>query len=125
MGMEQRKRIAGESGYSLKKLIALAVQGYTNFTIVPLRIADYVGAATALVGLVYGLILIIRKLCGADLEMGYTSIMAGMLIIGGMLMMMLGLLGEYVGRIYMLLSDTPQYMVREVINIGKTDNSDE
>lgn len=123
--LEQRARITGKSGYTLKKLVDLAVQGYTNFTIVPLRLASYTGLLTSAIGLLYGLFLLIRKIIHPSVPAGYTSIMAVLLIIGGMLMVMLGIIGEYVGKTYMLLSNTPQYTVREEINVsGNTENQD-
>ncbi len=112
----QRARLSGKSGYTLKKLIDLAITSYTNFTIIPLRIADYVGIISAIIGFLYGLYLVIRKLFFASVVPGYTSTIAIMLILGGLILVSLGLLGEYVGRIYMLLSNKPQYVIREVIN---------
>lgn len=120
--VEHRARKIGKSGYTLKKLFDLAIRSYTNFTIIPLRLASYLGMATALIGLVYGLFLFIRKLVHPSVVAGYTSTMAVLLFIGGMIMFMLGILGEYVGRMYMLLSNEPQYTVREII---KTDDKKE
>lgn len=114
--VEHRARKIGKSGYTLKKLFDLAIRSYTNFTIIPLRLASYLGMATALIGLVYGLFLFIRKLVHPSVVAGYTSTMAVLLFIGGMIMFMLGILGEYVGRMYMLLSNEPQYTVRETLN---------
>ena len=114
--LAQRSRLSGKSGYSLGKLIRLAVTTYTNFTIIPLRIADYVGTGSAIIGFIYGLILVIRKLFFSESIPGYTSTTAIILILGGLILITLGLLGEYVGRIYMLLSNKPQYVVREVFN---------
>ena len=112
----QRKRASGKSGYNLIKMISLAVTGLTNFTIVPLRMIDVIGSVSAVIGLIYGLVLIVRKLFFAAVVPGYTSNMVVMLILGGLILISLGLVGEYVGRIYMLLSNKPQYVVREELN---------
>ncbi|RGT71604.1 glycosyltransferase [Ruminococcus sp. AF18-22] len=117
--IKHRERKAGVSNYNLKKLLRLWVQGLTNFSIVPLRLASVIGLISAAVGFLFGVILIIRKLLYPDIFVGYTSIMATILLIGGLLMIMLGLLGEYVGRIYILLSNMPQYNIREIVKGGK------
>lgn len=114
----QRQRASGKSGYNLAKLIGLSVTTLTNFTIVPLRIIDAVGSVFAFIGLLYGLVLIVRKLFFSALVPGYTSNMVVLLIVGGLILVSLGLVGEYVGRIYMLLSNKPQYVVREELNAG-------
>ena len=97
-------------------MISLAVTGMTNFTIVPLRMIDVIGSVSAIAGLLYGLVLVIRKLFFAAVVPGYTSNMVVMLILGGLILISLGLVGEYVGRVYILLSNKPQYVVREDIN---------
>lgn len=113
--VEHRSRLVGKSGYTLKKLVNLALRSYTNFTITPLRMASYIGIVTAFIGLFYGIYLLVRKLVHPSVVAGYTSMMSVTLFIGGMIMFMLGILGEYVGRMYMLLSDEPQYTVREIV----------
>ena len=115
----QRKRASGKSGYNLVKMISMAVTGLTNFTIVPLRMIDVIGFISAIAGLIYGLVLVIRKLFFAAVVPGYTSNMVVMLILGGLILISLGLVGEYVGRIYILLSNKPQYVVREELNVTK------
>ena len=114
--VEHRARIEGTSNYNFKKLMRLWIQGLTNFSIVPLRIASFAGIVSSIFGVIFGIVLIIRKLIYPNIAMGYTSLMAALLLIGGLIMMMLGLLGEYIGRIYIVLSNSPQYSVREVIN---------
>ena len=88
----------------------------TDFSIIPLRIASVVGLACAMLGFVFGLVVIIRKLVNPAISEGYSSMIAVMLFIGGVIMMILGILGEYVGRIYMTISDLPQYNVRQTRN---------
>ena len=114
--IQQRKRLSGKSGYSVRKLINLAITSYTNFTVVPLRIIDIIGFVSAFIGMIYSIVIVVRKLVFRNIALGYTSNMAALLILGGLILIALGLVGEYVGRIYMLLSNKPQYTVRETIN---------
>ena len=117
--VEQNKRLSGKSGYNLKKLIALAIMNMTNFSVVPLRISVFAGMSISIFGLFYGIFLVIKKLIRPQVLIGYTSLMATMLFLIGIVLIILGLLGEYVGRIYMMLSDLPQFTVREVVNKEK------
>ncbi len=113
--MPHRPRAAGKSGYTARKLFSQWLTGFTNFSIVPLRLASASGGLIAATGFIYGIYLVLRKLFGAHLLSGYTSLMAAILFIGGLMMLTMGLLGEYVGRIYMTVSDMPRYTIRETI----------
>lgn len=117
--IEHRDRLAGESGYSFSKLISLAITALTNFSIIPLRMASIVGVCCSAVGFLTGAIVIIRKLLHPAIVAGYTSNIAVQLFIGGIIMMILGILGEYIGRIYMTISDLPQYNIRQTKNAPK------
>ncbi|HHZ05651.1 MAG TPA: glycosyltransferase [Clostridiales bacterium] len=119
-----RKRLFGTSNYSFKKLLKLWIQGFTNFSIAPLRLASFIGLFSAAFGIIVGVILVIRKLIDPHIALGYTSTMAAILLIGGLVMLMLGMLGEYIGRIYILLSNMPQYRIRTEIN-SNGENTDE
>ena len=119
--IEHRSRIAGESGYSFRKLMSLAITALTNFSIMPLRAASFLGAACALAGFVFGLVVVIRRLLGPTVAAGYSSIIAALLFIGGIIMIMLGIIGEYIGRIYMTISNMPQYNIRQTVNVQKGD----
>lgn len=117
--VHHREREVGTSGYTLKKLLGLWFNGFTAFSVVPLRAATAVGVASAFVGFIYGIYTVIRKLVDPNILLGFSSIMAAILFIGGMLMIMLGLVGEYIGRIYISLNNSPQYVVREAIGKGQ------
>ena len=119
--MEHRSRVAGESGYTLKKLISLTVTALTDFSIVPLRMASFVGVLCSLLGFLGGVVVVIRKLIHPNISAGYSSIVAVILFVGGIIMLILGVLGEYVGRIYMTVSDMPQYNIRQTLNVPKGD----
>ncbi len=112
--MEERSRTIGASGYTLRKSLALWVNGFTAFSVKPLRIADMLGAITAFLGFIYIIIIVIRKIVNQNIAIGYSSIMAFLLFIGGMLMLLLGMVGEYIGRIYISLNNSPQYVIREI-----------
>lgn len=116
VSMEERNRAAGHGNYTFRKSFALWMNGFTAFSIIPLRISSLVGLLTALAGFIFGIYIIIRKLFFyPDMITGYPSTMAVLLFVGGMIMLMLGMLGEYVGRIYLSQNGLPQYVIREVI----------
>ena len=108
-----REREEGRSGYTLKKLLGLWFNGFTAFSVTPLRIATVIGVFCAVVGFAYGIYLFIRRLIDPNMVMGFSSIMCTILFVGGMLMIMMGLVGEYIGRIYICLNNSPQYVIRE------------
>ncbi len=114
--MTHRNRLAGESNYTFFKMMGLAITALTNFSILPLRVASYLGMACSAVGFLGAIIIIIRKLVYPNIHIGYSSIVTAILFIGGIIMLMLGVIGEYIGRIYMTVSNMPQYNVRTVLN---------
>ncbi len=108
-----REREIGTSGYTFGKLLGLWFNGFTAFSVKPLRIATACGGFCALCGFLYGLYTIIKKFVNPIAPMGWSSTMSAIMFIGGMMMLMLGLIGEYIGRIYISMNDAPQYVVRE------------
>ena len=116
--VNHREREVGESGYTMKKLLSLWFNGFTAFSVIPLRIATCVGAGSAGVGFVYGIYTIIKRLVIPDVPMGFSAMMSALVFFGGMIMIMLGLIGEYIGRIYISMNNSPQYVIRERVNIG-------
>ncbi len=118
--VKHRERLEGVSGYSLSRLISLWLNGFTSFSVKPLRLASMVGAILALLGFVFGCFVALRKILDPSILAGYSSIIAILLFIGGVLMLMLGLLGEYIGRIYISLNRAPQYVIRDSINIDES-----
>ena len=95
--VEHHDRRAGESGYTLGKLFSLWFNGFTSFSEKPLRIATMVGVGCAALGFLYGVYTIIKKLVNPLVPVGFSALMSAIVFIGGMLMLMLGLIGEYVG----------------------------
>ena len=114
--VSHRERQEGSSGYNLKKLLGLWFNGFTAFSVKPLRIATCIGCLSAAVGFLYGLYTIIKRMVNPQVPMGFSSTMAAIVFFGGMIMIMLGLIGEYIGRIYISLNNSPQYVIRERIN---------
>ncbi|HJA91858.1 MAG TPA: glycosyltransferase family 2 protein [Candidatus Eisenbergiella merdipullorum] len=113
--VQHHDRMAGESGYTFGKLLSLWFNGFTSFSEKPLRIATMIGTGCAALGFLYGIYTIIKKLVNPLVPIGFSSLMAAIMFIGGMLMLMLGLVGEYVGRMYICMNNAPQYVVREIV----------
>lgn len=113
--VSHRTRFEGKSNYKLRKLLSLWMNGFTSFSVKPLRIATVLGLLCALAGFIVMLITIVKKWISPDIPAGYSSTMAALLFIGGIIMIVLGLVGEYVGRIYIILNNSPQYVVRQVV----------
>ena len=118
--MTERERGDGQqTGYTLKKSIMLLINGLTAFSVIPLRVSTLVGVVIAVFGFVLGLVMIVRKIVNPGVLMGYTSTVVLQLFMSGLILMSLGLLGEYVGRIYICINKSPQYTICETINIDK------
>ena len=115
VSVNHRRRESGHSGYTLKKLFALWLSGFTAFSVKPLRMATILGFLTAAAGFIYGVYVIVSRILNPDMPIGYSSMMAVLLFIGGMIMLMLGVIGEYIGRTYLNINNAPQYVIRERI----------
>lgn len=113
--MEERERAAGVGHYTFIKSLKLWLNGFTAFSVKPLRISTVLGALCALIGFIFGIVTVINKITHPEVPMGYSSTMAALLFIGGMIMMMLGMIGEYIGRIYICINNSPQYVIRETV----------
>lgn len=119
--IEHHERIAGASGYTFKKLLSLWVNGFTAFSVKPLRIATITGAVFAFLGFLYGIYIILNKLIFTPtVPLGYSSLLATTVFFGGLILLTLGLIGEYIGRIYIVLNKSPQSVIRQTINIGES-----
>ncbi|MCM1090206.1 MAG: glycosyltransferase family 2 protein [Butyrivibrio sp.] len=114
--VHHREREEGTSGYTLKKLLNLWFNGFTAFSVKPLRIATTIGGFSACVGFLYGVYTIIKRLVNPAVPMGFSALMSALVFLGGMIMIMLGLIGEYIGRIYISMNNSPQYVIRELMN---------
>ncbi len=117
--IDHRERSVGSSGYTLKKLLGLWFNGFTAFSVKPLRIATFVGGISAVMGLLYGVYVIIRRLLFPAVVLGYAATMSAIVFFGGMILLTLGLIGEYIGRIYISMNNSPQYVIRDRWNLDK------
>lgn len=112
-----REREVGTSGYTLKKLLALWFNGFTAFSVKPLRIATSIGVVSAILGFLYGVYTIIKKFVLPDVAVGFSALMSAIVFFCGMILLMLGLIGEYIGRMYISMNNSPQYVIRDKWNI--------
>lgn len=119
VNVTHREREIGTSGYTIGKLFSLWVNGFTSFSVKPLRIATLMGALFAFFGFLYTIYTIVKKFINPVVPMGFSSMMSAIMVIGGMLMLMLGMVGEYIGRIYVCMNHSPQYVIKETINERK------
>lgn len=113
--IEHGYRYGGESGYDFKKSLALWFNGVTSYSMKPLRLASLFGFISAFVGFIFIVIVIIDKLMHPEIAAGWASILSVILFIGGFIMLFLGLIGEYVGRGYLIQNHIPQYVIREEV----------
>ncbi len=116
VSVTHRARMIGESNYTMKSLLALWMNGFTSFSILPLRLASYSGGIAAILGFVYAIYVIIRKLIDPSRMIGWSSTISIILLLGGIILIVLGIIGEYVGRIFISINNSPQYVIRSVIN---------
>ncbi|MDF2534534.1 MAG: glycosyl transferase family [Bacillales bacterium] len=116
--VNHRERTSGESGYTFSKLLSLWLNGFTAFSVKPLRVSTVIGLFCSIIGFSFGGYIVIRKLIYPLIPAGYSSVMAVILFIGGILMIMLGIIGEYIGRIYISLNDSPQYVIKNKVNFN-------
>ena len=108
-------RAAGETKYPLRKMIALAADGLFSFSLVPLRIAVWFGVFSALLGFAIGLWAFIQRMSGGDVIPGWASTMVAILFMGGVQLLTVGVMGEYIGRIYDEVRRRPLYLIGETV----------
>ncbi len=106
-------RAAGETKWNYAKLINLAIDGITSFTTAPLRLSSLLGGLVSLVAFIYIAYLLIRPLFGVPTGSGYASLMAVILFLGGVQLLSLGVIGEYIGRIFNETKQRPLYLIDE------------
>lgn len=113
--VSHRERLSGKSGYNLKKMIELWLNGFTNFSVKPLRLMTVFGVIIAILGFLMGIYYIVHKILNPNVSGGFSSIMSVMLLMFGVILFFMGLIGEYVGRIYISLNRAPQFVIKEYI----------
>lgn len=115
---ERDERLAGETKYPLKRMIKLCLDGITSFSYKPLKLAGYLGALLSFAGFLFLIYAIGVKLFTDTVAKGWTSMISLQLIFNGVILIMLGIIGEYVGRIYDETKARPLYIVRECVTGG-------
>lgn len=121
VNVEHRERTNGKSNYTFKKLFGLWLNGFLNFSVQPLRIATNLGFLITFVSFIVAIILFIQRLMGPTQAVGWTSIMIVVIFFSGVQLIGIGLLGEYLGRLYLSNSGLPRTTVRETVNCNKQD----
>ncbi len=111
---ERGERFAGQSKYPLKKMLSFALEGVTSLSVKPLRMVTGLGFFIFLVSIIMLLYSIIRWMMGATI-LGWASIVCSVWAIGGLILLALGVIGEYVGKIYLEVKNRPRYLIREVL----------
>jgi undecaprenyl-phosphate 4-deoxy-4-formamido-L-arabinose transferase len=111
--VEHHARREGRSGYTLKKLISVWLNMFTNFSILPLRSTVILGFIFALLGLGLGIYTVIEKILDPNVPIGFTTLIVSISIFAGVQLMALGMLGEYIGRIFLSINRKPQYTIRK------------
>ena len=114
--IEHHKREYGSSNYTFGKLVKLWM-AYWNYSLLPLRIATIIGSIMAVVGIVSGIVLAISKMISPSMTVGWASIVCILLVFFGIVLLVLGVMGEYIGDIVLSINSTPQYVVRETVNV--------
>lgn len=111
---ENVERVAGETKWSFFKLFSYAIDGIVGFTTAPLRIATYSGLFVSLFGFIYMLYIVIKALTIGDPVAGYPSMIAIICLLGGIQLLVIGIMGEYLGKTYMESKNRPHYIIKDI-----------
>lgn len=117
--VEHHERRVGRSNYTLRKLIRLWVNMFTSFSILPLRVAALMGLLVAGFGVLAAVLFIVERIRNPGLPMGWASVVVSITLLSGVQLFTLGMLGEYLGRMFLKVGGEPQFVVRETLNCDK------
>lgn len=120
---DREPRVAGHSKWSFLSLFKLALDGVSSFSITPLRIATLLGLLTASLGALFGLWIVYKTWLYGEAVQGYPSIMAMMTFLGGIQLLMIGILGEYVGKTYLEAKARPTYLIKDIVATEPSDDA--
>ena len=113
---ERAPRSLGSSKWSFWKLLNLAVDGLTSFSVVPLKLATIIGILTAVISLAFGCFILMKKILFGDPVAGYTSLVVIITFLGSVQLLALGIIGEYLGRVYNETKGRPLYLIKDIHN---------
>lgn len=122
--IRHESRATGKSGYTLKKLLRVW-SSCTNYSLLPLRFGTVTGIVCACLGIIGMIVLFIRRLIEPSVTAGWTSLMMIILFMGGLILISIGLVGEYIGRMFISINATPQYVIKDTYNIGRREDKGE
>ncbi|MCM1561783.1 MAG: glycosyltransferase family 2 protein [Butyrivibrio sp.] len=125
MDVDHRERTNGKSNYTFRKLFGLWLNGFLNFSVQPLRLAVRLGGTITIVSFFVAVILIIQRMFGGTQAIGWTSIIVVIIFFSGIQLLGIGLLGEYIGRLYLSASRLPRATIKETVNCGNDRRVDE
>ncbi|MCC8181730.1 MAG: glycosyltransferase family 2 protein [Clostridiales bacterium] len=121
--VEHFKRESGTSGYTLRKLINLWLR-YWNYSVIPLRVSFFLGVFSVFAGIIIAILVVINKIIYPDVAVGWSSTLCVVVMLFGLVLLVLGVIGEYLGKIILILNNTPQYIIRETVNMAGTADID-
>ncbi|MBR6750025.1 MAG: glycosyltransferase, partial [Bacteroidaceae bacterium] len=110
---DQQERVAGQSKWKFFSLLNLAIEGLTSFSVTPLRLSSILGGVVSIIAFVYMIIIITKTLIWGEPVAGYPSLMCIILFLGGIQLLSLGIIGEYLGRIFNETKNRPTYIARQ------------
>tara|TARA_B100001564_G_C20615157_1_gene659505 strand:- start:15 stop:944 length:930 start_codon:yes stop_codon:yes gene_type:complete len=113
--VEHETRKKGKSGYTITKLIQLWLRMFTGFSILPLRISSIIGVIITFFGIILGFITFFERIFNNSIPSGYASLIIVSIIFSGSILIALGLIGEYIGRIFLTINKKPQYVIKNQI----------
>lgn len=113
-------RREGRSNYTLRKLVRVWLNMFVNFSVMPLRVSTLMGLTFSAFGFLLGISVFVEKMVRPDVPLGWPSVIVAIVLFSGVQLIMLGLVGEYLGRLFLSSNQTPQFVVREVLD-GETE----
>ena len=119
--VRHEKRERGRSNYNLKKMVALWMNMFVNFSVVPLRVSTWLGFIFSFLGIILSLFTVYEKFVRPDVPLGWPSLIIIIMMFSGTQLLILGIIGEYLGRLFLMDNMTPQYVVRETFGPDKKD----
>ncbi len=111
--VDHQSRREGKSGYTVRKLISLWLNMFTNFSIIPLRVSIVLGFIFSAYGIIYGIIILIERILNPQMTPGLASLIVSVSILSGVQLIAIGMIGEYVGRIFISQNKRPQYTIKK------------